>query len=559
MTPPSESELPTCGDRVHRIGDGQQGPPVILLSTDDTSPPSSRVAMGPGPIMEPVDDGDHQAVPPVINVTITSAAHLYRRMLDGIFKARLEVFFVLYLSARFMIVTPIQELLIKKACLYTLKLNASVCSHLDDYEDIKSDAEQISSAMSTMQMVVAMAPSAIISIFIGPWCDKYGYRTPVVFATLGFLATTVLNLVTVRHMQLPLYANVLASIPDGCSGGLISVFTAVHSQAIVTTGSKRRRGRFFALNMTITLSAPLGGFTGGLIYGRFGWNSVLGVSFLVGTLGLLWACFALGNVVKPENLTDGLALRVRNLFRLDNMYAGLKSTMKRRPNKGRAQLWCLVAATCCVVIDHATMSITYFYVHHMYSWTVARYTVVQTASALVGAAMNLPIIYLFLRVFKVSDPFMALVGVCFIVAEMLILGIAYKEWLYYIYCLAGVPTFLARVGIRTHYSMLLDDDEVGKVFAFLSSFDSLVPIAGDVVLTWLFNVSLEFLPGLPGLPFLVAALIACIATGLIAYVTKVHKEIISYEGMSNVESASKPGSGKSAQDQQDTSNSSWCV
>ncbi|KAH7971157.1 hypothetical protein HPB49_019701 [Dermacentor silvarum] len=104
-------------------------------------------------------------------------------------------------------------------------------------------------------------------------------------------------------------------------------------------------------------------------------------------------------------------------------------------------------------------------------------------------------------------------------------------------CVFGIPTFLGQVGVRTHLSKLVGQDEVGKVFSFLASFDAVVPVLGEVLITSLFNWSLNFLPGLP---YLVAAGITCIAAGLIAYVTKVHREGVQYEDMSKQEAVPAP-------------------
>lgn len=446
----------------------------------------------------------------------------------------MEAFLALYLVARFMTATPIQDLLLRKACLNELGVNATVCAHLDEDESVKDAAEQISSTASTAQNIVAMAPSCAVAIFIGPWCDKYGYRMPLVVATMGFMATTALNLMTVYRLEMPLYANILCSLPDGVFGGLITVFAAVHSVAAVTTGVKGRRARFFGLSMVIVLFITLGGFLGGQLYGRYGLVTVLVVSLVLASTSVLWAFFAIKDSVRPEHATDGIALKLRNLAQAKNLCEGFKSSIKPRPRKGRAQVWCLFGATCCIVIEQSSKAIDYYYARKMYSWSVAHYTTVKTVSSLACLVLYVPLIYLFLRVFKISDPAMAFIGAAFASGQMVVLGLAYTEWLYYLSQLVGIPTFLAKAGIRTHLSKIVGKDEMGKVFAFVSSFDSVVPLAADVLLTWLFNVSITFLPGLP---YLAAAVIAGIAIGLMGYVTKVHRKYLTYEGMPDTEEA----------------------
>lgn len=267
---------------------------------------------------------------------------------------RLEIFLMLYLVSRFMTSTPIQDLLMQKACRNTLRLNASVCDHIDNYSLEKDETEKIASVYSMFRVVVALAPSAVIAIFIGPWCDKYGYKAPLLVANVGYMVSACMTLGTIYRMELPLYANIVASVPDGLCGGLISVFTAIYSQATVTTASKDRRIRFFALSLSLTMSSPLAGNLGGQLYARYGWKMVMYVSLGIATVAQLWAIFAIGHLVRPEHAEDSFRTKVLNLFQVDNLSEGLKACLKPRPNKGRAQLWCLFGALCCTVFDIAS-------------------------------------------------------------------------------------------------------------------------------------------------------------------------------------------------------------
>ncbi|XP_077499902.1 putative peptidoglycan muropeptide transporter SLC46 isoform X3 [Amblyomma americanum] len=489
-----------------------------------------------GAMMEPSADSGILETTRVEDV-VAGPRTLKRRVVEAVLLVRLEIFLALFVISRFMSMTPIQDLILQKACLSRLHLNSSICSHLDHFEDIKNQAEKIASMTSMIRTVISLAPGAIVAIFIGPWCDKYGYRSPLIIAMVGFLASTALTLMTVYHMEMPLYVNILSTIPDGISGGFITVFTAIYSEATLTTDAKSRRARFFALNFTMSLCSPLAGFTGGQLYGHFGWKTVLYVSFIIATLSIVWAIVAIRDHVKPEHAQDGLGLKIRNLFQLTNLAEGFKTSIKPRPNKGRRQLWCLFGAICCVVFDLASVGIAYYYVRKMYSWSVQHYTMVQSVSSICNVVLSMPIIFLFVRVLKISDPAMALVGMTFALIQMTVLGLSFKEWLFYLQCAMGIPAFLGQVGVRTHLSKLVGQDEVAKVFAFLASFDAVVPVVGEILLTSLFNVSIGFLPGLP---YIVAAGINCFAVGLVAYVTKMHRESIGYQDMTKAEAGPVP-------------------
>lgn len=124
------------------------------------------------------------------------------RIYHYIYVSRLELFFFLYAFSRFMVTTPIGDLLLQKACLNNLRYNTSTCDHLDTYPDIKDAAEKIASSCGMFRTVIGFAPSAVIAVFIGPWCDKYGYKTPLLISNMGCMISTALVLLTAYLMYL---------------------------------------------------------------------------------------------------------------------------------------------------------------------------------------------------------------------------------------------------------------------------------------------------------------------------------------------------------------------
>ncbi|CAN7937366.1 unnamed protein product [Ixodes hexagonus] len=467
------------------------------------------------------------------SIIVTDRQSCCGKVLKVILLIRLEIFLMLYLVSRFMTSTPLQDLLIQKACRNTLHLNASVCDHIDDYSFEKDNTEKVASVYSMLRVVVALAPSAVIAIFIGPWCDKYGYKTPLLVANVGYMISACMTLGTIYHMGMPLYANVIASIPDGLCGGLISIFTAVYSQATVTTAAKDRRIRFFALSLSLTMSSPLAGNLGGQLYARYGWKMVMYVSLGIASVAQLWAIFAIGHLVKPEHADDSFRTKVRNLFQVENLSDGLKACLKPRPNKGKTQLWCLFGALCCTVFDIATLSIGYFFVRKMYSWSVDYYAKISSLTAIVTGVLNVPIIFLFSRVLKMTDPAMAVVGACFTVIQMVILGLAFKEWLYYLRKWALRISTLLRLFVEgvigSRYNEICQHLPVYIVYPCISYFPFLQHLPVYIVYP-----CISYFPFLQHLP-------VYIVYPYITYCTKVTRDNIAYQEMSKADESGVSG------------------
>ncbi|XP_064462910.1 uncharacterized protein LOC135373751 isoform X2 [Ornithodoros turicata] len=443
---------------------------------------------------------------------------LFSKVFHYIYLARLEVFLVLYIFSRSLTATSIQDLLLHKACLNNLQWNSSICDHLDQYPPIKDEAEKIASNYSMLRSVISLAPSAAISIVIGPWCDRYGYKTPLLISNIGYVVSTTLVLVTAYSMSLPLYYDLLAAIPDGVLGGMISVFMAVYSEATLSTKGSQRRIKFFLLDLGLAAAYPLGNLIGGQVYGHFGIRVILRVSICVSLIAELWALVVFDVPVRAKELKDSVWTKLRRLFKVQNLTDGIRACLRVRPARGRTQLWLLFVSLCFMVMDMATMSVSYYYVRKMYSWSVQEYTAVSSISSGVTYIFYAPIVLLFSRVLKVSDLWMAATGVSFAVGQLVVCGLAYTEWLYYLQYVVGIPSFVGHVGIRTHLSKLLAEDEVGKIFSFLASCEAILPIVGEVIFTKVFQWSLDFFPGLV---YLIAAAICLCSVVLLVYCARI--------------------------------------
>ncbi|XP_064462920.1 uncharacterized protein LOC135373761 isoform X2 [Ornithodoros turicata] len=359
----------------------------------------------------------------------------FSRIYHYLYLARLEIFFFAYIFSRCMVSTPIGDLLLHKACLNSLQYNASICEQLDRYPDVKDAAEKIGSNCGMFRVIISFGPSAVIAIFIGPWCDKYGYKTPLLISNVGCIISTTLVLATAYMMALPLYYDVLAAIPDGLSGGFIAVFMAVYSEATVTTKGGQRRTKFFLLSLCMNAAFPLGGLIGGQIYGRFGICVVLRASICLLVICQLWVTFVLTVPERVKLLNHSPWTKLRSFFKLENLVDGFRTCVRDRPGTGKAQLWLIFAAQSLMIVDMTEFAV-------------------------------------------------------------------------------GIPTFLGSVGIRTHLSKIVEGHEVGKVFSFFACFESILPIAGEVVFTKIFQWSLDFFPGMV---YLTAAALSFCAVLLIGY------------------------------------------
>lgn len=135
-------------------------------------------------------------------------------------------------------------------------------------------------------------------------------------------------------------------------------------------------------------------------------------------------------------------------------------------------------------------SIGFVYVHHVYNWDQGTYSIVNTIfgfTQLIIVGISLPLL---VRLFKISDPALGLIGVTSLMGKYTLLAFAqYKVFLYYLgkwtkiqksmckyldqntfinmfICIlaniVGYLSILISLSIRSGISKLADKDELGK-------------------------------------------------------------------------------------------------
>ncbi|KAL3232058.1 hypothetical protein MRX96_048425 [Rhipicephalus microplus] len=65
-----------------------------------------------------------------------------------------------------------EDLLLTKTCLYHLGLDPSLCENFSNFSDTKNAIERVANNFSLFILLVQLTPAALLSIFLGPWCDK---------------------------------------------------------------------------------------------------------------------------------------------------------------------------------------------------------------------------------------------------------------------------------------------------------------------------------------------------------------------------------------------------
>lgn len=120
----------------------------------------------------------------------------------------------------------VPNILLKETCLYD-GFSAENCSELTNNDNSTKGIEEfiqpkVAEIMMTTNLMHAIIP-AIMSLFLGPWTDKYGRKSIIVATCIGFTATLAcfcfVSMLSEKVAILNPWIFVLPNIPVILTGG----------------------------------------------------------------------------------------------------------------------------------------------------------------------------------------------------------------------------------------------------------------------------------------------------------------------------------------------------
>lgn len=428
-------------------------------------------------------------------------------------KLHLELFLFVYAMSYSMRLVMTQDLFLTKACLFKYDINASACRNLSWNITVKDEVTRYANIHNLCLFLVQFVPAGLLSIFVSPWSDRYGHKLPILVAIAGGILQDLMTLDTVIVFSAPMYATVLCGLPNGLSGGLVSVCASVYSNGARTVAAELKTVRFACILTALTLGFQLGMFAGGQIFSSGGYEPIYGTSAGLLAVMALWIFWTVPFSAQLHR--TGYRELLRDLLRLDNLREGCQSVFKPRPGWNRAKLLLMMVSLWFILFNSETArNINYFYTKNRFDWSPVKFSNVTAFFGIMQMIATAVCVIVFSRLLQIRDPSLAIIGVVVFALQNTIKGFATEEWMYYLSYVIGSPGGAAAVGISSYASKLIGPYEATKVFSFWTTCESLVPAFGDVFSSLVFNAALEYQPGLP---FLIGALLQLFPLAALIY------------------------------------------
>ncbi|XP_054706591.1 uncharacterized protein LOC129216401 [Uloborus diversus] len=416
-------------------------------------------------------------------------------ILSEIKQMKIELLIFIYMFSYAIRMVSQATIIMDKVCVVHFNHSKSFCENISFYPEYKSEVVKSFNNYTLGQNFLVYLPSAILVIFVGSWSDKYSRKVPLIVAFAGMIIDDAL--MTIFAVFLYTRAELLytAAFFSGFSGSNIVVMAVAYSYVSDVSSVSNRTMKYTLFNAAYGISMPLGVIVSGYIFMFYGYVTIFSIATVGHVLSLVWLIFMIKETKGLENKESWIQM-MRNFVSTENITGSYRAAMKRRPNRGRLQIFLLAYCMSLAILHQASLSaIGYSYAHQRYNWDNTTFSTAFGILATIGTFSSLFIVPLFKKL-NLGDAVLGFAGSVCIILRGLFAGLASTEYLFYAANLIGSLAILVPLAGRSRISKIVSKDEIGKIFSFLSMVDSLLPFIATAAVSQIFNATLDFFPGM---------------------------------------------------------------
>ena len=241
---------------------------------------------------------------------------------------------------------------------------------------------------------------------------------------------------------------------------------------------EQRSFRMAMMHFVSSVGRPFGTQMGSYLFAQGGYVCVISATLLGRVLGFILLVIRLEMFQwKPKKIEEqDPSKKKRKTFSPYHIVDSFKTALKWRPNHKRIYLWVYLIVLMSITLPwYGEGVIGYNYVRTRYNWEVQNYSDFTTITSAIGIASDAIFIPI-LGMLQIRDSVIIPITLTTIIARDFIKGFAVYPWMYYLGSAINVLGGYSFSASRSIISKCVENDELGKVFALLSSMESVVPI-----------------------------------------------------------------------------------
>jgi MFS transporter, PCFT/HCP family, solute carrier family 46 (folate transporter), member 1 len=382
--------------------------------------------------------------------------------------------------------------LLKQTCLQ-YGYNATDCSELGLNNATKAIEQKIQPHVAEIIMVSSLLNAiipAVLSLFLGPWTDKFGRKKVICATFFGFAMTlammTIVSFISDHRDMINPWIYVFPYIPMIITGGWPTMIVSILCYVTDLSNEVNRSSRLALIEMIIFLGVLVGTFSSSFVLKLTCPTVVFLISAACALIASVYAVVFVDESVQVTE-TTGACGQIKELCSPAPVIEMMKTCFKRRSFKERRILWCLITILMFTVFTlNGSSNVFYLFVREKFNWSLKEATMFDSTSILVAIIGVFIGITVFKKALKCSDVTLAFIAIISMIGDSLIK--AYAETSAEMYAASGICLFkiLTAPMCRSLIATVVPNNEIGKVFSLTSSFEAVSSLIASPLYTYIY-------------------------------------------------------------------------
>lgn len=385
---------------------------------------------------------------------------------------------------------------IDRVCRVNLNFSREDCQRMDDgnHTDVQVDVQRFQNVFNYNQNLLdSLLPLAVV-LFMGSLSDQYGRKPPMLAVLAGFVACSLIYLLTAINTSWPVEVLYVATFAVDATGSWVVFNMAVYSYVADITTPENRTKRLGVLDAIWYLGGPLGRLMGGWLFPVAGYGVVFAVSAAIWVVCFFYVLLLVRESVPsaqesaPQEVRDARCGAFRHVVSL------LRTAFQRRPGRGRQLLLGVLAIKLLVFFTQGHQM--YLWARRVLRWGVPEFSTWTSVESLAHQAGMVLLVTLAARL-RLHDALVAAVGLVSIGlwsgALAFVLGPA-QWWLTVVASLLGSFEAAIEPALRTLLTVLAAKGEAGRVLALNGLLEAAWLTVDRSIFTLLYNAFVESFP-----------------------------------------------------------------
>ncbi|XP_023174797.2 proton-coupled folate transporter [Drosophila hydei] len=416
----------------------------------------------------------------------------------------LEPAVFLIFVGRSLIGAVLQNQILYQTCVTIMHYNETQCEPLlgvdRGSEETKKLETEVQGYSADITMAISLLESimpAFVSLFIGPWSDKFGRRPILLTVFTGYV---VGGSILMAISEVTMFRNIspwwflLGSVPSVLSGGTCALITGIYCYISDVAKEQKRALRMVLNEASLCAGLMVGNVASGYIYAATNSVTLFGIAAGLMFLALVYVYLLVPESLPAEDIHQGSKLR--EFFRFGLVKDLVRTSVLRRDNFDRAFIWLtMIALTITIFNMEGENTVNIMFMREQFDWTIKDISQFNAARIVIQLFGSVAGMILLRRVLKVSIISVAMLSLAACVLESTVRATAKYSWEMYLGMTLGMMRGVLGPMCRAILSHVAPATDVGKIFALTTSMEMVSPLAAAPLYTSVYKATVGFYPG----------------------------------------------------------------